>query len=273
MIERLRFVLYSPSIVSEFGNPQATTVRALAAALIDQGHDVAHNELRNNEHVVTLLEARGAEPLRRFNAIYPLLRYGYFEPSAGNLRRVRFSREIGTADAVIAFPDTEEGMMQEVVELDSSRTVGIHPQSEVVLDGPLLDLFDPAVLPEQGASERVGTIAVAYDTPFESGSVDRTVVAGAASLPNADPVAEIDLPLIYRTVQAVRMSEADTAGLALARALLPVAYGAVTELIDAGGAVLRRIDSVDDRHNARLRAARLAETVQRLLLDRARNSR
>ena len=59
--EGLRFVLAGPSIVSDWGNPAATTNRAVMTALIELGHEATYLEPRHDPALVALLKARGSE--------------------------------------------------------------------------------------------------------------------------------------------------------------------------------------------------------------------
>ena len=61
---RLRIVMFGQSIVSEVGNPRATTSRAICRSLIAAGHDVTFLEDRRNPALVAQLKTVGAGPLR-----------------------------------------------------------------------------------------------------------------------------------------------------------------------------------------------------------------
>jgi hypothetical protein len=264
-MRRLRFVLFSASIVSDFGNPVATTVRALSQALIAQGHDVVHCEERRNNHVLDLLTHRGSEPLRAFNAAFPLLVYRQFDVSGGSARRIWFSREISTADVVVGFQGCDPGVMSEIQELRSERTLAFYPGSPL-LNGREESLwFQPAVYPRVSKTGRAGTIAVGYDHRVVDSEVSNRFTAGSLSDPEWTPVTELDLIERYDTTERVLFAAKDTEGWGLARALLPVASGAVAEIRDDQGVVLSTLTQLNDEFNAAIRAQEIQAHVVGLL--------
>jgi hypothetical protein len=110
----LRIVVFSPSVVSTRDNPGANRVREMCQALIALGCDVTHLEERGNAWYRAMLEAEGAEPLRAFNRDFPLIRYRFYDIPQGIHRSVWFGRELATADLVIVYPDSPEGVVEEV---------------------------------------------------------------------------------------------------------------------------------------------------------------
>lgn len=266
-MRKLRFVVFSPSIISDLGNPQATTVRAMCQALIDLGHDVTHLEPRVNPFVTELLHTRGYGPVRSFNARYPLLRYRQYEPTGGFARRVWFSREIGTADVVVAYPGCGDEVMEEVIGLESPRMLAFFPGAERV-GADLLDAwFQPAVVPVAASGERSGTLAVAYDTRPDIEAA-QGVSSGRFSDGQWPYVPEVDLPDRYGTAERIRMSAEELTGMRLARALLAVASGATVDLIGPNGSVERTISDLPVANNAAIRAGQLSETITRVLDSR-----
>ncbi len=88
--------------------------------------------------------------MRALNERYPLLRYKQYDPAGGIARRIWFSREIGTADAVIAYPGCNDDVVSEVTELDSHRIVTFQAEQES-LPAEMRDAwFAPAVFPQSG---------------------------------------------------------------------------------------------------------------------------
>jgi hypothetical protein len=127
MTSRLRIVVFSPSIVSDIGNPMAATVRAICQALADDGHDVTHLEERGNPHVRELLLRHGSQPLRDFNDRHPLIRYRQYDLSRGWERVIWFGREIATADVVVAYPGVDDAVIQEVAAISSPKIIAFWP--------------------------------------------------------------------------------------------------------------------------------------------------
>ncbi|HRA48889.1 MAG TPA: hypothetical protein PK819_12540, partial [Thermomicrobiales bacterium] len=141
----MRIVVFSPSIVSDIGNPQATTVRALCQALVDAGCDVTHLEEQGNRHLTRMLTARGSAPMRAFNLAYPGIRYRQYEMLTGIKRSVWFGRELAIADALVVFPGVPDGVMEEAVGFAVPQVVRFLPDL-VEIDGMSADdVFAAAV--------------------------------------------------------------------------------------------------------------------------------
>jgi DNA-binding IclR family transcriptional regulator len=70
-LRALRFAIFGTSLVSDYGNPLATTVRAIMRALMARGHEVTFLEERRNQPTLALLRDRGAAPMRLTSAIGP----------------------------------------------------------------------------------------------------------------------------------------------------------------------------------------------------------
>jgi hypothetical protein len=264
MNSRLRFVLFSPSIISDIGNPQATSVRALAQALVDLGHDVEHHEPKGNDHLTRMLTSRGYGPMRAFNLAFPNLRYSQYAPSGGTARRVWFSRVIGTADVVLAFPGTDSAVFDEIAELDSDRIVTIWPGSKMLPDDLRAKIDGPMVRPVAGSGERRDHLTVSYDLPINR-VAGTHLEAGQWTTGVATFVPEVDIPARYTSIESVRIRTEEIAGLGLARALLPVASGSETILVNKSGAEVDRLTTLPDANNALLIARDLASYVDREL--------
>lgn len=111
--QNLRIVVFSPSIISEVGNPQAVMVREICQAFADLGCDVTHLEERGNSWNREMLLSQGSEPVRAFNRDFPQIRYRQYEIPQGIHRSVWFGRELATADLVVVYPGSPDGVVEE----------------------------------------------------------------------------------------------------------------------------------------------------------------
>ncbi len=100
--EGLRFVFAGTSIVSDWGNPAATTNRAVMTALIELGHEATFLEPRHDESFIGLLKARGSEPARAFLAAYPKLQYRTIDLPANFQASSWAGQFLATASAAVA---------------------------------------------------------------------------------------------------------------------------------------------------------------------------
>jgi hypothetical protein len=262
---QLRLVVFSQSIISDIGNPQATTVRAMCQAFADAGHDVTHLELRGNPAMMRMLKSRGYAPMRAFNERYPRIRYRQYDLLAGTEWAVWFGRETAIADAVVAYPGTPDEVIS---ELESRDTASILRFWSVACDqlSELLPLWtDPAVLTRDLSSSRDENCVVAYDDPP---SVDRLgwlrISAGSEAGSDWSYVPEVLIEDRYQHSLTVALDNS----VELARALLPVANGAATELIGRAGNTVRTLTDVPAGNDARVRAERLSAEIERTLAER-----
>lgn len=265
MTRQLRLVVFSQSIVSDIGNPQATTVRAMCQAFAEAGHDVTHLEQRGNPALMQMLKTRGYAPMRAFNERYPLIRYRQYDLLAGAERAVWFGREIATADVVVAYPGTPDEVLAELEARDSVSVVRFWPGA-VGRMRELLPLWtEPAVLTRSAPSPRDDQLIVAYDNVV---AIDRpgwtSLCVGSAGSSRAPFVPEVLIEDRYQRTRTVAMGAEED----VARALLPVANGASTELMDQSGTTLRRITSVPAANDARRRVQQLVQEIDRLLAER-----
>ena len=259
-----RIVVFSPSIISDMGNPQATTVRAMCQAFVDLGHDVTHLEQRGNEPLDALLGSRGYGPMRSFNERYPGIRYRQYDLPRGMERSVWFGREVATADGIVAYPGTPKAVVEEVAAFDIPRRVRFWADSEDHARDLLPLWFEAAVLVNEHSGKRTGTLAVAYDTAFSvPGDVER-VTAGSLDHSEWTYIPEILLTDRYQAVERVVMTRHE----AWERVLLAAGSGATVDLVDESGLVIEQIQSVPDANNALMRARQLAENMDRILAER-----
>ena len=170
----LRLVVFGASIVSDWGNPAATSWRALLRALSAAGHDAVFLERRRNDAVVDLLRARGGDAMRAFGRAYPDILNRTYDLPRGSERSVWFGREVSTADAAIVLDDAPAEIFDEIVAYDTPRLVKILARTEKAVIVPVgEDRFDlilgegthPAVEISAGkpSAERSGIILVAYE--------------------------------------------------------------------------------------------------------------
>jgi hypothetical protein len=263
---QLRLVVFSESIISDIGNPTATTVRAMCQAFADLGHDVTHLEERGNPALTRMLQSRGYGPMRAFNEKYPHIRYRQYELPLGAERAVWFGREVATADAVVAYPGSPLGVIDELDARDNALLVrfwaGTTPD---VRD--LMSLWtEPAVLTRPAPGLRDALNVVAYDDIPE---LDRPewghLSAGHADADGWEYIPEVLLEERYQRSQTIALDET----VDRARALLPVANGSATELVNRAGQTVEVITGIPPVNAARLRADRLAAEIDRILTDRA----
>ncbi len=247
----LRFAIFGTSVVSDYGNPLATTVRAIMRALMARGHEVTFLEERRNQPTLALLRDRGAAPLRAFATHAPDLRYRTYQLPAGAELTLWLSRELATVDAVILLEGTPPPICALLSGRPARHLVRI---SHMTAQGTLLpdpDLviapvgsssersvlpFGPAVLPvPDPAANRAGMLLVSYDddhaavyarAALSQETVPLTLAAtGLAHPPNWPFVPEVELQAHYRASRLAVVTGAGASPHAAARALLPLAAG------------------------------------------------
>lgn len=246
----VRFVLFGASVVSDWGNPAATTSRNLLRALTAGGHDAIFLEQRGNAPTVELLQARGAAPVRDFADAYPDVRYRTYDLPEGLERSVWLGREVSTADAVIVQEGAPEPVVEDVARFDTERVVRLYQVTgsevpagaarynrilapiganipDALVLGPALDL-----VPAAGV-EREGVVLVAYGDEAAAHAAatalaevrPRRITAGEVSGEGWDYLPEVRLGDVYAGARLAVVLPGHPSPLAAARALLPVAYG------------------------------------------------
>jgi hypothetical protein len=125
---------------------------------------------------------------------------------------------------------------------------------------------EPAALTRSAPGTRDIMSVVAYDDPVH---INRetwgTFSVGLADRTGWNYVPEVLIEDLYQRSQTVAMLHS----VELARALLPVANGATTELIDQHGETVEVITGIPPDNAARPRADRLAARISSLLAERA----
>lgn len=252
--ETLRFVFFGTSIVSDWHNPAATTVRAVMRALTTAGHQALFLEERRNRATVELLQARGSAPFRAFAERYPDLHHRTYELPEGLERTVWFVRQVSTADAVVLLDGAPAGVFDEAARLEARHLIRItwsargddadttwadlrlmpitsEPPAGVIAYGPAVER-----LPSDAEVKRSGLVLLAYDDGEAANAAREALAADTPECISAGAVAgtdwpfvpEIALPERYRRARLAVVAGAGDAPFAAARVLLPVASGCET---------------------------------------------
>ncbi|CAN5766410.1 hypothetical protein BH23CHL5_BH23CHL5_04990 [soil metagenome] len=251
---RMRFVCFGASIVSEIGNPKATSSRAFLSSLAHRGHQVVFLEKRLNSHFVRTLHIHGTRGLAEYDRNFPEVPYRTYDiPSARELE-VWLGRESSTADALILLQGTPQAILDGVSKLNAPHLVrlseNIAPDgtSTLIASGGSSERlppiqFAPAVIAaETGSLHRpVQHLVVLYD---QSGLDDKV----AEMLPNAmvlsvcgdgaseyQRVTEAELPEWYSRTRVVVILDEAGPGVDQSRYLLPAANGARAVLVNTHG--------------------------------------
>lgn len=122
---RRRLLVFGESIRSDFGNPLASSWRALLVALTRAGHDITFVEPRRSDSLASLLRHRGARPLRQFSERYPEIQYRTLELPRGRELDLWLARELALVDAVIVLDNALPQVLDLVGRYDEPRLVRI----------------------------------------------------------------------------------------------------------------------------------------------------
>lgn len=289
--EGLRFVLAGTSIVSDWGNPAATTNRAVMTALVELGHEATYLEPRMDPALVELLKARGSGPMRAFLAAHPTLQYRTIdlpEPFQAAAWAGQFLSTASAALALMGCPAViEDGFRQ--FESAAMRFLTEEPEGagSTLVEGTKgagVTPYQPAVLPRTWGDPRSGSLLVAYDDAELARTVasvvrpDVMVVSGMADLADWEWVPEVDLLARYGRAERVLVVDGGgslaPARVWLARANGATAWGIVGETADEElgdvAVTIEEIGSIDwdvptpvrADVDSRLVAARLVELAQ-----------
>jgi hypothetical protein len=249
-VRPLRFVWIGESIVSDLGNPAATTSRAILRALAQVGHHAVFLEERGNRPTTDMLRTHGAAPLRAFNRQFPDIMYRTYELPEGRERSVWLGRELSVADVVVVQDTAPAGVIDAIrqgtaphIVRVAQRTMENDPpfDADLVLApigadgghplGPAVSAAGPA-----RRASRNGVIVAAYDNvPLASAIAERLAPLAPALVSSGPPatlgipcIPEVDLFARYADYAAAVVIAAGAKPLAAARALLPVGAGCVT---------------------------------------------
>jgi hypothetical protein len=257
----LRFVIFCHSIVSDWGNPAATSTRALVRALQADKHDVVVYEERLNQPVKELLKARGSSALRSFATRYPDVHHRTYVLPTGTERMVWIVQQMGTADAVIVQSGAPEALIETLAKLEVQRLVRIaweagenpteQPWADETMVASLESLstdntrFGPMVEPGDeraySANERVVVVAYANEdlARLARSTLARfeldCVSAGSVELEEWSFVSEVDLPERYARARAAVVIGAGEDPWSAARPLLVIASGCPVVSVDTHG--------------------------------------
>lgn len=125
----LRFAVFGGSVVSEWENPAATTVRLVLTELVRQGHDAAFYEPRNNPTMRAMLRARGAEGLRAFGSRWPDVHYRSIDLPLDRDLDVwlasQLARLVATSDVVIVLDTAPEVIRAGIARMSNPRLVRV----------------------------------------------------------------------------------------------------------------------------------------------------
>ena len=254
--EPLRFLIFGASIVSDWGNPMATTSRAVARALTALGHEVVFLEQRRNAPTVGLLEHRGYGPVRDFTKRYPDVRYRTYDIPPPREQSVWLGREATTSDVMIVLADAPAEVKDGLEALDLPFVLSLienlpaSTSERLLLTGmhasEIGAEFGPAVIrgAESGSLPRSHRVLlVAYDdAPLARETAmaleafaPRLALAGQADLADWLFVPELALPDLYRDADVVVVAGAGRERGSLARFLLPASLGAQVVAVEPEG--------------------------------------
>lgn len=286
--EGLRFILAGPSIVSDWGNPAATTNRAVMTALIELGHEATYLEPRHDPALVAQLKARGSEPMRAFLTAFPKLQYRTVDLPEAFQAASWAGQFLSTASAAVALlgcPAVVEDGFRQFEEIDVRFLKERAEQSGSVLETDSVTIpYQPAVLPRVWNEPRNGTLLVAYDDAQLARQVaemvrpDARVVSGTADLPDWEWVSEVELPERFGRMERVLVVDGANSlapvRVWLARANGATGWGVTTDSIDGLEEVAvsaAQIDGIDwsratpvtDSVDAQVVAQQMAEAARR----------
>lgn len=109
-----RWVVFTRSVISTIGNPDAHLFRAVADALSGRGADAVFFEERANPAVVALLRQHGARGLDTFRAHHPALHYRTVQPRFGLELVEWLGGALATADVALVQHDAPAELVRAV---------------------------------------------------------------------------------------------------------------------------------------------------------------
>ncbi|CAN5406560.1 hypothetical protein BH09CHL1_BH09CHL1_24090 [soil metagenome] len=147
----LRIIWFGQSVISDWNNPIATTVRATMRELQEAGHMVTFLEPRNSVPFVSALSARGWAPYRDFQAQFPDLHYRTYDMPRRAERDVWLSREAALVDAVLVQSDAPIEILEWLGRLDDAPMLRVLIKLDP--DFPVPDSFDVVLTPDSVVDE------------------------------------------------------------------------------------------------------------------------
>lgn len=145
-----RWVVFTRSVISTVGNPDAHLFRAIGAALAGRGADVLFFEERANPALVALLRQQGSRGLDAFRARHPALRYRTVQPRTGHELVEWLGAVLATADVALVQHDVPPELVRAVGTLTRR-----HLQTYLI-DGGLAVTLPHADLAERQVSSYSG---------------------------------------------------------------------------------------------------------------------
>jgi hypothetical protein len=147
----LRIIWFGQSVISDWNNPIATTVRATMRALQNAGHMVTFLEPRNSVPFVSALSALGWAPYRDFQAQFPDLHYRTYDMPRRAERDVWLSREAALVDAVIVQSDAPVEIFEWLERLDDAPMLRV--LIKLAPEFPVPETFDVVLTPDSAVDD------------------------------------------------------------------------------------------------------------------------
>jgi hypothetical protein len=248
----MRLVVFGSSIVSDLGNPIATSARPILASLAAMGHDAVFLEERSNPWLMALLQTRGLAPVRAFEAAYPTIQHRTYDIPRGLQWTVQFAQHVGTADVIVALPGSPEPVLDQIGAFHSASVVravssgAASPHADLLL-GPVGQrggdaTFGPAVAVRPALNGiRTDLAVVAYDAETGMAAANallafnpRLVDQTQEKLRGWSFVPEVDLPPWFERRETAVVAGNWRDPLTWARLLLPLASGCGAVAIGPG---------------------------------------
>jgi spore maturation protein CgeB len=107
----MKIRLFYHSVISDWNHGNAHFLRGIAAELLDRGHDVLIYEPIDAWSVQNLQGEHGDEPIKRFRAAFPQLRYERYDRHTFDVERA-----VSEADLVLVHEWTDADVVRQVTE-------------------------------------------------------------------------------------------------------------------------------------------------------------
>jgi hypothetical protein len=108
---RLRWAIFTASVVSAIDNPEAYLWRVLGSRLREIGHEAFFFEPRGNEPVRALLHRSGSRALKEFSFRHPDVEYRTLEPRKGADLVEWMTRTLATVDVAVIQSNVEPDLI------------------------------------------------------------------------------------------------------------------------------------------------------------------
>lgn len=185
----LRLLWFGQSVISDWNNPIAATVRVTMRALQNAGHMVTFLEPRNSPPFVAALAARGWAPYREFQAQFHDLHYRTYDMPRRAERDVWLSREAALVDAVIVQSDAPVEIFEWLERLDDAPMLRV--LIKLTPEFPVLDAFDIVLAPDSAVDDyRFGDVESISDAHGQMTRLVRMIEARRPPAKHARPQIE-----------------------------------------------------------------------------------